>query len=144
MPQNDEQPTAAAFARLEEQLKNVQMDLAEIKTTLHDSLSVNTAAHDGFWKAITEETRQRIEADTALTLQCRALEAEIQAAVMERKAAVAAEAEARRSAVQAEADARKSEIDALRNQFRWVGAALLVAWGVVQWVISTGLRLAGR
>lgn len=144
MPQTDEQPTAAAFARVEEQLKNVQMDLAEIKTTLHESLSLNTAAHDAFWRAITEETRQRIEADMTLTLQCRALESEVKAAIAERKAAVAAEGEARKAAVAAEEDARKAEMDALRSQFRWVGAAVAVAWAVFQVLVNYGLRLAGR
>lgn len=56
---------------------NVEADLKEIKATLHEALSLNTSAHDSFWKAITEESRQRLEQGMALTLQCRALEADL-------------------------------------------------------------------
>jgi hypothetical protein len=126
MPVNDEQPSSADFARLDEQMKAVRSDLAEIKEEIREQHGGSAARLDLLVQALAEERNYRVENDNTLQLQLQAAEARQDAAREDLKAQVTAEIVKTRQAT-----------DDLRLQFKVTATVVGIVWAVFQWAAAT-------
>jgi hypothetical protein len=132
MPTNDEQPTAAAFARLDEQIKAVRADLAEIKVDIHEQSGASATRLDTLVQALNEERNYRVENDEMLRLQMQKQESD--------------QDKARQECVTKleKADMEiANNLKATQMQIRWAAGIVGFVWVLFQWIVGT-FHIFGR
>lgn len=133
MPTNDEQPSAADFARMQEQVAGIAADIAEIKHDLRERAMSDGGRIDALVQALAQEREYRAENDNTLNLQIQQVEARLRG-----------ERQKEMSDMRAAHQELGNRIDALRLKFTLIGSAIGIAWGVVVVLANYTLRLFGH
>lgn len=123
---NDEQPTAAAFARMQEQMEGMARDIAEIKQDLRERGTSGAARIDSLVEALSRERQARAEEDARLLMQMQAQAATLRAERVERTNEISC------------------ELDALKLRFKWTTGAIVAVSAAIQWGIGMALRFYGH